>query len=94
MRVTAQIKELFNYRSPDAKVFPRSLAFNALPRVGPFAQAGFTEAERFFARGLARLLGGEPKVTATRAWIPSFSALSGTLRLFSLHRLIKVTCGP
>lgn len=74
-----QIKELFNYRSPDATVFPRSLAFNALPRVGGFAAAGYTEAERFFARGLARLLGGEPKVTSTRAWIPAFSGHSVSL---------------
>jgi len=74
-----QIKELFNYRSADAVLFPRSLAFNALPRVGPFAKGGFTEAERFFSRGLNRLLGGPeigPKVTATRAWIPAFSGLA------------------
>lgn len=77
-----QIKELFNYRSADAVLFPRSLAFNALPRVGPFSKGGFTEAERFFARGLNRLLGGGdtgPKVTATRAWIPAFSALAVSL---------------
>lgn len=74
-----QIKELFNYRSADAVVFPRSLAFNTLPRVGPFAKGGFTEAERFFSRGLSRLLGSGdsgPKVSATRSWIPSFSGLS------------------
>lgn len=76
-----QIKELFNYRSAAATIFPRSLAFNALPRVGPFAANDYTESERFFARGLARLLGGEPqpKVSATRAWIPAFSALALSL---------------
>lgn len=76
-----QIKELFNYRSAAATIFPRSLAFNALPRVGPFSTNDDTEAERFFARGLSRLLGGEPpvKVTATRAWIPAFSGLAISL---------------
>lgn len=74
-----QIKELFNYRSSESEIFPRPLAFNSLPRVGAFAANGFTDAEHAFARGVARLLGGAPKVTATRAWVPAFSAHSVSL---------------
>lgn len=74
-----QIKELFNYRTSESTIFPRSLAFNSLPRVGAFAANRFTEAELAFGRGVARLLGGAPKVTATRAWVPAFSAHSVSL---------------
>ena len=74
-----QIKELFNYRSSESRIFPRALAFNSLPRVGAFSANGFTDAEHAFARHVARLLGGGTKVSATRAWVPAFSAHSVSL---------------
>lgn len=76
-----QIKDLFNYRSTESTVFPRSLAFNVLPRVDSFEPSGYTRSEVALSRSVSRLLGGMTKVAATRAWVPVFSAHSASIAL-------------
>lgn len=74
-----QIRELFNYRQPEAVVFPKSLAFNCLPHVDAFEANGFTRSELSMARGVARILGGGVQVLATRVWVPVFSGHSASI---------------
>lgn len=83
-----QIRALFNYQSAEPALFPRPLAFNAIPQVAELEADGRTRAEHAMTRGLARLLdglegapAGAPQVIATRVWVPVFSGHSASITL-------------
>lgn len=79
-----QIRELFNYRSIDPRIFPKPIAFNCIPQVDAFEATGYTRAETALGRGVARVLAvmeGSPVVHATRVWVPVFSGHSASITI-------------
>lgn len=76
-----QIRDLFNYKSPDVESFPRSLAFNCIPQVDDLAPEGETTGERRMIDGVARLLGKPVPMLVTRAWVPVFSGHSAAITI-------------
>lgn len=83
-----QIRALFNYQPVEPSVFPRAIAFNAVPQVDALEADGHTRGERAMISGLTRLLRAvpgapatTPQIFATRAWVPIFSGHSVSITL-------------
>lgn len=71
--LSAESVALFNQQDlPEPEVFARPVAFDLLPGVGAVDAEGRTEREAELVRGVARLLGPEPRVAATSVQVPIF----------------------
>jgi len=77
-----QTRDLFNFRPVRAERFPHQLAFNCLPRCGPFDADGSTALERGLVEETRRLL-GLPRLPmgVTAVQVPVFSAHGLALHL-------------
>jgi aspartate-semialdehyde dehydrogenase len=71
--LTAQIRDIFNFRDITADVFPRQIAFNALPQVDSFTETAYTEEEMGIMEETRKIL-GDPRmrISATSVRIPVF----------------------
>lgn len=58
--------------NPEGKCFPRRLAFNALPQIGEFDEAGHSQEERKMMREVPKILGSEVPVDACCVRVPTF----------------------
>jgi aspartate-semialdehyde dehydrogenase len=78
---------LMNGREPDPpSAIPHRLAFNLVPQVGPFGDAGTTASEALLAADLAALLPGAA-VVATGVRVPVFYGHAAVVRLATARRL-------
>ena len=69
----AESLAIFNQtEAPEPSAFPRPLAFDCLPSVGPASSDGATEAETRLADTLARHLGARVQLTVTSVQVPVF----------------------
>ena len=75
--LTDHVLEILNAMTgepPESEVFPRSLAFDCLPQVGPLLESGDTGEERRLGHVVRRLLGIPTlEVEVTRVRVPIFS---------------------
>lgn len=66
-----QMRDLLNFRQPEAEAFPHQLAFNCLPQCGDFLGNGYTSDEMALIEETRRLLSvKELPITATSVRVP------------------------
>jgi len=71
--LTQQTKALMNGTSVEINAFPRRIAFNCLPKIGPMEENGDSEEEAKIGRELRKILElPNLKVTATAVRVPTF----------------------
>jgi aspartate-semialdehyde dehydrogenase len=73
---------IFNQEElPSPDVFGRPVAFDCIPALGEVGSGGATDREDLLARSVARLLGGEVRVSATLIQVPAFVGFGATLAI-------------
>ena len=66
-----QLRDLLNFRPPQAEVFPQQLAFNCLPQGGTFLDNGYCEEEMALVHETRKLLAApDLPVGVTVAYVP------------------------
>jgi len=77
-----QTGELLNGREAEAKVYPRQIAFNAIPQIDKFMDNGYTKEEMKMVWETRKILGDETiQVSATCVRIPVFYGHSETVQI-------------
>ncbi len=77
----SQTKGLFVNQAPEAKEFPRQIAFNVIPQTDDFLDDGFTESEARLAGELRRLVDPDIQVVATCVRAPVFAGHAATVNV-------------
>jgi aspartate-semialdehyde dehydrogenase len=73
---------IFNQEEPPyPEVFGRPVAFDCIPAIGEVGTSGATTGEELLARSVARLLGGEVRVSATLIQVPAFVGFGASLAI-------------
>lgn len=67
-----QTKGKYLYQDGSSKVFERQIAFNIIPKIGEFEDAGYTDEEVKISREVAKILGDHVSLTATCVRVPVF----------------------
>lgn len=67
-----QTKSIFDGKIMPAKVFPKQIAFNVIPKVGNFDQEGNSGEEVKMAREITKILDPKIKLSATCVRVPVF----------------------
>ena len=65
-----QVRAFAAGRTPEVKVYPHQIAFNALPHIDAFLDNGYTKEEMKMVNETAKMLDPSIKVTATTVRIP------------------------
>ena len=66
-----QLRDLLNFRPPEARVFPHQLAFNCLPQGGTFLNNGYCEEETALVDETRKLLAApDLPLSATVVYVP------------------------
>ncbi len=77
-----QVRGLLTQQDVPAAEFPEQLAFNVIPRTGPFTPEGDTEPERRLVASLRRLLAApDLRVAVTAARVPAFHGTSASVNV-------------
>ncbi|HEY8368248.1 MAG TPA: aspartate-semialdehyde dehydrogenase [Thermodesulfobacteriota bacterium] len=77
-----QVRGLLGQQEAPAKTFPEQLAFNVIPRTGPFTPDGDTEPEVRVVETLRRLLGvPDLRVAVTAARVSAFHGTSASVNV-------------
>lgn len=77
-----QVRQLFNMREPEVKVFPHRIAFNCLPQIDSFLDNGYTKEEMKMVNETQKIFGDDTvKVTATTVRVPVFVAHSEAVNI-------------
>ncbi len=80
--LSAQIKSLYNMRSPEVKVFPHRIAFNCLPQIDSFLDNGYTKEEMKMVNETQKIFNDDTvKVTATTVRVPVFVGHSESVNI-------------
>ncbi len=71
--LSAQVRQLFNMKPVEKKVFPHQIAFNCIPHIDTFLDNGYTKEEMKMVNETKKILGDDSiKVTATTVRVPVF----------------------
>lgn len=83
-----QTADLLNFRDVEPQQFPKQIAFNVLPQVGPFDAQGHGASELRAVRELRRLL-ADPSlpVSATAVRVPVFYGFAAAVHLETTRKL-------
>jgi aspartate-semialdehyde dehydrogenase len=66
-----QVADIVNGREPSRQIYPRQIAFNCFPHIGPFLENGFSEEEMKMVNETRKIFGDERiRVCATTVRIP------------------------
>ena len=86
-----QTGELLNGREAEAKVYPRQIAFNAIPQIDKFMDNGYTKEEMKMVWETRKILGDETiQVSATCVRIPVFYGHSETVQIETRKHITDV----
>jgi len=68
-----QVRQLFNMKEPEAKVYPYQIAFNCLPHIDVFSDDDYTFEEIKMIKETVKIMGDDSiRVTATTVRVPVF----------------------
>ena len=71
--LSEQVKSLYNMRSPEARVFSHTIAFNCLPQIDSFLDNGYTKEEMKMVNETQKIFNDDTvKITATTVRVPVF----------------------
>ncbi len=90
--LAAQTAELLNGRSVEAKVYPKQIAFNALPQIDVFMDNGYTKEEMKMVWETRKIMGDESiQVNPTAVRIPVFYGHSEAIHIETREKLDAAT---
>ncbi len=77
-----QVRDLFNMRETEAKVYPYQIAFNCLPHIDVFLENDYTREEMKMVNETKKIMGDDSiKVTATTVRVPVFYGHSESVNI-------------
>jgi|SRR5690554_595229 len=79
--LAAQTAALLNGREVECEVYPKQIAFNALPHIDDFMENGYTKEEMKMSWETKKILGEDVEVNATCVRIPVFFGHSEAVHL-------------
>lgn len=83
-----QVRDLFNGREPENKVYPHRIAFNILPHIDVFEANGYTKEEMKMVNETRKILGDDNiRVSATCVRVPVFYSHSEAVNVETDRKL-------
>lgn len=83
-----QVRQLFNMREPEVKVYPYQIAFNCLPHIDVFLDNDYTKEEMKMVNETVKIIGDPSiKVTATCVRVPVFYSHSEAVNIETERKL-------
>jgi aspartate-semialdehyde dehydrogenase len=77
-----QVRDLFNLKEAEAKVYPYQIAFNCLPHIDIFLDNDYTKEEMKMVNETKKIMGDDSiKVTATTVRVPVFYGHSESINI-------------
>lgn len=83
-----QVRQLFNMKEPEVKVYPYRIAFNCLPHIDVFLENDYTKEEMKMVNETVKIMGDPTvKVTATCVRVPVFYSHSEAVNIETERKL-------
>jgi aspartate-semialdehyde dehydrogenase len=83
-----QVRQLFNMKEAEAKVYPYQIAFNCLPHIDVFSEGDYTFEEIKMIKETNKIMGDDSiKVTATTVRVPVFYGHSESVNIETEKKL-------
>lgn len=77
-----QVRDLFNSRDPESKVYPYRIAFNVLPHIDVFLENDYTKEEMKMVNETRKILHApDMRITATTVRVPVFHGHSESINI-------------
>lgn len=88
-----QVRDLFNGRDPENRVYPTRIAFNVLPHIDVFLDNDYTKEEMKMVNETVKIMGDSSiKVTATCVRVPVFFAHAESVNVQTVKKLAARDC--
>jgi len=86
--LSEQVKDLFNFHEPQARVYPHQIAFNCIPQIDAFLENGYSREEMQIGQETKRIMGDHMiKVCATCVRVPVFYGHSEAVNIETARKL-------
>ena len=83
-----QVRQMFNMKDPEAKVYPYQIAFNCLPQIDVFSDGDYTFEEIKMIKETNKIMGDDSiRVTATTVRVPVFYGHSESVNIETEKKL-------
>lgn len=83
-----QVRQLFNMKEPEVKVYPYRIAFNCLPHIDVFLENDYTKEEMKMVNETVKIMGDPTvRVTATCVRVPVFYSHSEAVNIETERKL-------
>ena len=83
-----QVRQLFNLKEPDVKVYPHRIAFNCLPHIDVFLENDYTKEEMKLVNVTKKIFEDDSvKVTATCVRVPVFYGHSEAVNIETANKI-------
>lgn len=83
-----QVKDLFNFHEPQARVYPHQIAFNCIPQIDTFLDNGYSREEMQIAQETKRILRDDLiRVCATCVRVPVFFGHSEAVNIETARKM-------
>ena len=83
-----QVRQLFNLKEPDVKVYPHRIAFNCLPHIDVFLENDYTKEEMKMVNETKKIFEDDSvKVTATCVRVPVFYGHSEAVNIETANKI-------
>ena len=82
-----QVRDIFNGRPAQTKVYPHQIAFNCLPQIDSFEKNGYTKEEMKMANETRKIMEADIRVTATTVRVPVFYGHSESVNIETEKKL-------
>lgn len=86
--LSEQVKDLFNFHEPQARVYPHQIAFNCIPQIDTFLDNGYSREEMQIAQETKRILRDDLiRVCATCVRVPVFFGHSEAVNIETARKM-------
>ncbi|MEA3222024.1 MAG: aspartate-semialdehyde dehydrogenase [Thermodesulfobacteriota bacterium] len=86
--LTEQVRDLFNFREPEIKVYPHQIAFNAIPHIDEFVENAYTAEEMKIVHETRKILEDDSiRICATTVRVPVFYGHSEAVNIETEKKL-------
>jgi len=86
--LSEQVKDLFNFHEPQARVYPHQIAFNCIPQIDTFLENGYSREEMQISQETKRIMGDQLiRVCATCVRVPVFFGHSEAVNIETARKI-------
>lgn len=86
--LSEQVKDLFNFHDPQARVYPHQIAFNCIPHIDTFLDNGYSREEMHLAHETKRIMDDDQlMVSATCVRVPVFYGHSEAVNIETARKI-------